>query len=169
MSTTAVTTKKKSSLGQWMKSKCGRIAITTFVFLLIPLALLIVFTLIPAVNMFIFSFQKRDQLAVNIEWVGLNNYITIFTDKQYWTTFTTSIYYFVGSFAQLAFALLVATILCSKIKFSGFFKGILFFPYMMNGVAVSLIFRRFFQGAGINGAAGTLNTIIQMFGGESVK
>ncbi|MDE7234542.1 MAG: sugar ABC transporter permease, partial [Ruminiclostridium sp.] len=50
------------------------------------------------------------------------------------------------------------------------FKGILFFPYMMNGVAVSLIFRRFFQkGDGITNTEGTLNSIFMLFGLDPVK
>ena len=161
---------KKGGLGHWARSKSGKKTITTFTFLLVPLVLLLLFTIIPAINMVIFSFQSRDQFGLDAKWVGFDNYVTIFTQSEYWTTFTTSIYYFVGSFIQQAFALLVATILCSKIKFANFFKGVLFFPYMMNGVAVSLIFRRFFQGAGIGaGNTGTLNTILQMFGADPVK
>lgn len=160
----------KGGLGHWARSKSGKKTITTITFLFIPLVLLILFTIIPAINMVIFSFQSRDQLGVTVDWVGFDNYVTIFTQSEYWTTFTTSLYYLVGSFVQQIFALLVATILCSKIKFANFFKGILFFPYMMNGVAVSLIFRRFFQGAGIgNGNTGTLNTILQAFGVEPIK
>ena len=160
---------KKSGLGHWARSKSGKKAITTFTFLFIPLVLLLLFTVIPAINMVIYSFQSRDRFGIDVEWVGFNNYVTIFTQSEYLSTFKTSLYYMVGSFVQQIFALLVATILCSKIKFANVFKGVLFFPYMMNGVAVSLIFRRFFQGAGINGNTGTLNTILQAFGAEPVK
>ena len=81
-----------------------------------------------------------------------------------------SIYYLAGSFIQLALALFLATILCSKIRGSNIFKGILFFPYMINTVAVALIFRRFFQrGDGITNTDGTLNSIITLFGGDPIK
>ena len=90
---------------------------TTFLFLLIPLVLLVLFTVIPAVNMGIYSFQRRDQLGVSWEWVGLDNYIRIFTDKDYLSTFKNSLYYLAGSFLQQIGALLIASILCSKIKF----------------------------------------------------
>ena len=161
---------KKRTLMQWLKGYTGQKYATTFLFLLIPLVLLILFTVIPAVNMGIFSFQERDQLGATVKWVGLDNYKTIFTDSSYWSTFINSLYYMVGSFLQQGIALLVATILCSKIKFANLFKGVIFFPYMMNGVAVSLIFRRFFQkGDGITNTEGTLNSIIQLFGGDPVK
>lgn len=161
---------KKRTFMQWLQGYTGQKYLTTFLFLLIPLILLVLFTIIPAVNMGIFSFQERDQLGATVKWVGLDNYKTIFTDSTYWSTFINSLYYMAGSFVQQGVALLVATILCSKIKFANVFKGIIFFPYMMNGVAVSLIFRRFFQkGDGITNTEGTLNSIIQLFGGDPVK
>lgn len=161
---------KKRTFMQWLQGYTGQKYLTTFLFLLIPLVLLVLFTIIPAVNMGIFSFQDRDQLGATVKWVGLDNYKTIFTDSAYWSTFVNSLYYMAGSFVQQGLALLVATILCSKIKFANVFKGIIFFPYMMNGVAVSLIFRRFFQkGDGITNTEGTLNSIIQLFGGDPVK
>ena len=155
---------------QWLKGYTGQKYTTTLLFLLIPVVLLILFTVIPAINMGIYSFQKRDQLGVSWEWVGFDNYVRIFTDGAYLQTFANSIYYLIGSFVQQAFALLIASVLCSKIKFGNAFKGILFFPYMMNGVAVSLIFRRFFQkGDGVTNTDGTLNSIITLFGGDPVK
>lgn len=160
----------KRTLVQWLKGYTGQKYLTTFLFLLIPLVLLVLFTIIPAVNMGIYSFQQRDQLGVSWEWVGFDNYIRIFTDKDYLSTFKNSLYYLAGSFLQQVGALLIASILCSKIKFSGLFKGILFFPYMMNGVAVSLIFRRFFQkGDGITNTEGTLNSILMLFGLDPVR
>ena len=125
---------KKRSLGQWLKGYTGQKYTTTLLFLLIPVVLLVLFTVIPAINMGIYSFQKRDQLGVTWEWVGLDNYKRIFTDGAYLQTFANSIYYLIGSFVQQAFALLIATVLCSKLKFANLFKGVLFFPYMMNGI-----------------------------------
>ena len=163
-------TRKKRTLIEWLKGYTGQKYVTTVVFLLIPLVLLVLFTLIPAINMGIYSFQERDQLGVNPEWVGFENYERLFTYESYLKTFANSIYYFFGSFVQLSLALFIATLLCSKIRFANVFKGVMFFPYMMNGVAVSLIFRRFFQkGDGITNTEGTLNSIIEMFGGDPVK
>ncbi len=163
-------TGKKRTLAQWLKGYTGQKYMITILFLLIPLALLILFTIIPATNMVIYSFQKRDQLGVSVEWVGLDNYVRLFTDESYFKTFVNSIYYLFGSFVQLSLALFIATLLCSKIRFANLFKGVMFFPYLMNGVAVSLIFRRFFQkGDGITNTEGTLNSIIEMLGGDPIK
>lgn len=144
--------------------------VTVCLFLLIPTLLLVIFTYIPAAEMIKFSFEERDQFGVNVKFVGLENYKTVFTTPEYFSAFKNSIYYLFGSFIQLGLALFIATILCSKIRFSNFFKGVVFFPYMINTVAVALIFRRFFQkGDGITNTDGTLNSIITLLGGDPVK
>ena len=158
--------KQARRLGKQDRSKL----ITVILFLLIPTVLLITFTYIPAFNMFKYSFEERDQFGASVEFIGLENYKTIFTTPEYFSTFKNSLYYLAGSFIQLALALFMATILCSKIRFANFFKGVLFFPYMINTVAVAVIFRRFFQrGDGVTNTDGTLNSIITLFGGEPIK
>jgi len=159
--------KSKKTAKQWIQSYDGQKAITSIVFLLIPVALLILFTFVPAANMVVYSFQKRSQLGTDIEWVGLDNYKTIFSDSSYLMTFKNSIYYLIGSFIQQALALLVASVLCTRLRCKNFFKGVLFFPYLMNGVAVSLIFLNFFKnGDGVVSPQGTLNSILSVFGVE---
>lgn len=160
----------KRSFWQWIKTYEGQKVFTTILFLLIPVILLVLFTFIPAGNMVLYSFQERDRYGLDAKWVGLENYKTVLTNPDYFLTFKNSIYYLLGSFAQQALALLLASILCSRIKFRNFFKGVLFFPYMMNGVAVSLIFMRFFAlGDGIVTQTGTVNSIIKALGGDPVK
>lgn len=155
---------------EWCRTYKGQKFLTTILFLLIPVTLLITFTFIPAFDMVYYSFFDRDLYGFDQTFVGLDNYKTVFTNPDYFITFQTSLYYLVGSFIQQAVALLVASILCSKIRFKGIFKGTLFFPYLMNGVAVALIFLRFFsKGSPPLTSEGTLNAIIEFFGGTPVK
>ncbi len=161
--------KRQRSFYDWLKSYDGQKFVTTILFLLIPLVLLIVFTYIPATNMVRYSFENRDPYGRTVEFIGMDNYVTIFTQPEYFLTLRNSLYYLAGSLIQIALALYFATVLCSKIRFKNFFKGALFFPYMINGIAVALIFRRFFQkGDGLMNTDGALNSIITMFGGESI-
>lgn len=161
---------RKYTFLEWCRTYKGQKLITTILFLLVPLALLITFTFIPAFDMVYYSFQDRDQFGIDATFVGLDNYKTVFMNPDYFVTFQTSLYYLVGSFIQQIIALLVASILCSKIRLKGFFKGTLFFPYLMNGVAVALIFQRFFsKGSPPLTSEGTLNAIIELFGGDPVK
>jgi ABC-type sugar transport system permease subunit len=115
----------------------------------VPLVLLLVFTYLPAVNMFIYSFAKWDGFGPVTNFIGLKNYIDIFTKPEYFSVFSVSLYYFVGALVQLALALYFATILSFNVHFKNLFKGTLFFPYLINGVAVGFTFLYFFQPDGM--------------------
>lgn len=165
-------TKSRRNIGftEWLKTYEGQKLYVSILFLVIPLALLLLFTFVPAFNMVVYSFQKRDQFGVDPEFIGLDNYKTIFTNPDYFITFKNSLYYLCGSFIQQALALLLASILCSKLYAKGLFKGVLFFPYLMNGVAVSIIFLRFFtKGNPPLTGEGTLNSVLMSFGAEPVR
>lgn len=167
---TNVAIKKQKTFSEWFRSYKGQKMIITLLFMLIPLVLLVVFTYTPALNMIIYSFQDRDPYGKTVKFIGFDNYHTIFTKPEYFQTFVNSLYYLVGSFLQLSLALYFATILCSKVRLKNFFKGTIFFPYMINGIAVALIFRRFFQmGDGVTNTNGTLNSIIEFFGGDAMR
>ncbi|GHV71540.1 ABC transporter permease [Spirochaetia bacterium] len=161
--------RSSNDLIQWGRSYTGQKYLTTVLFLLVPVTLLILFTVIPALNMVSFSFQKRDQFGINPEFVGLANYKQALTDPEVFSPLRNSLYYLAGSFVQLSVALLIATILCSRVQGANFFKGVIFFPYMMNGVAVAIIFRRVFYASDgvINKSQGILNNILELFGGTS--
>ncbi|MFA9379842.1 MAG: carbohydrate ABC transporter permease [Acetanaerobacterium sp.] len=163
------TDSKHRSFSYWIRSYDGQKFGTTILFLLIPLVLLIVFTYIPATNMLRYSFEDRDPFGKTVEFIGADNYVTIFTQPEYFLTLRNSLYYLAGSIIQISLALYFATVLCSKIRLKNLFKGVIFFPYMINGIAVALIFRRFFQkGDGIMNTDGALNSIITMFGGQPI-
>ena len=123
--------------------------LTSILFLFVPLVLLIVFTYLPAINMFIYSFSEWDGFGPVTNFIGGQNYIDIFTKPEYFTVFLVSLYYFVGALVQLIIALYFATVLSFKVRLQNFFKGILFFPYLINGVAIGFAFLYFFQPNGV--------------------
>lgn len=131
-------------------------------FSIFPVVFLVTFTYIPLVNMVLYSFTDWDGISKVKDFVGLKNYIRIFTDPQYFMVFKVSLYYILGSVVQLVLALGVATILNFRLRFKNFFKGVLFFPYLMNGVAVSMMFIFFFQPAGV------LDSFLQLIGFEEL-
>lgn len=127
-------------------------------FSIIPVALLITFAYLPVFNMFKYSFTNWNGYSKTYDHVGLENYKTIFTDSKYFTVFKVALYYFGATFVQMGLALYFATILSFKTRFKNFFKGVLFFPFLMNGVAIGFIFLFFFR------ADGTLDTVLQFIG-----
>jgi len=90
--------------------------------------------------------------------VGLDNYVSVFTRPDMFKVFVVSLFYLGGSVVQMALALYFAAILSFSTRFRNFFKGIIFFPYMINGVAIALIFVYFFQ------PGGTLDSLLEQFG-----
>lgn len=131
-------------------------------FLLVPIVLLFTFSFLPLGNMVYYSTLKWNGYSKNKVFVGLANYIRLFSDPEYFSVFKVSLYYLVGSFLQLGLALFFATMLTFDIRGKNFFKGILFFPYLLNGVAIGFIFLFFFKGGG------TLDSILKVLGLESL-
>jgi len=128
------------------------------VFLAAPLVLLFLFTYYPVLNMFWYSLTSWDGLDKTKEFVGLDNYVAVFTRPDIFKVFVVSLFYLGGSVVQMALALYFATILSFSTRFRNFFKGMIFFPYMINGVAIALIFVYFFQ------PGGTLDSLLEQFG-----
>lgn len=130
-------------------------------FTIIPIALLLVFSYYPLVKMIQYSLTDWDGFSPSSHFVGLQNYKTVFTNPTYFSVFRTSLYYFIATFFQLGLALLFATLLSFKVKFANFWKGILFFPYLLNGVAIGFIFLYFYK------QNGTLDTVMNFLGLKS--
>lgn len=122
--------------------------LTICAFLAIPMVLLFLFTYLPLADMVRYSLYRWDGYSA-MKFVGLKNYETIFTDTTYLSTFKTSIYYFIGSLVQIALALYFATLFFYKLRGKNFFKGVIFFPYLLNGVAIGFVFLYFFKQGGV--------------------
>jgi len=136
--------------------------LTPYLFLLVPVGLLVLLTYVPVANMLWYSVTDWDGLDRTKTFVGVENYVEIFTDPQNLRVFYVSLYYFVGSFVQLALALYFATILSFRVRFKNLWKGILFFPYLINGVAIGLIFLNFLE------PGGGLDTVLLSVGLDSL-
>lgn len=134
---------------------------TPWLFLLAPLALLIVFTYAPIVNMVAYSFTDWDGVSPELRWTGTENYAELFTRPELFEVFWVSGYYLAASVIQIVAALYFATILSFNLRFRNFFKGVLFFPYLINGVAIGFVFLYFFQDGG------TLDSVLSLFGVET--
>ena len=109
----------------------------------VPLFLLILFTYVPFAKMIRFSFYNMSYTK-NRGYVGLDNYAKIFTKSEYVGAMLLSLYYMAGAVVQLSLALFFATLLTSGIKGAGIFKGIMFFPFLVNGIAIGYIFKFFY-------------------------
>lgn len=138
-----------------------KIIIVTF--LVVPVILLLTFTYLPFVDMVKYSFFKWNGTSPTMKYIGLKNYKEVFTRPEYILVFKTSLYYLMGSVVQMVLALYFATILNYKLWGKNLFKGAIFFPYLINGVAIGFAFMYFFR------EGGTLDTFLVSLGFSQEK
>ncbi|MFF7948097.1 carbohydrate ABC transporter permease [Streptomyces griseorubiginosus] len=132
--------------------------VTPWLFLIAPLALLITFTYAPIVNMLAYSFTDWDGVSPVLHYTGVENYREVLTRPDLFEVFWVSGYYLAASVVQIVLALYFATVLSFNVRFRNFFKGVLFFPYLINGVAIGFVFLYFFQDGG------TLDSVLSLLG-----
>ena len=138
--------KKPFDLVKWAKSRKGQQTLICIGSTVIPLLLLFVFTYLPFGKMVQFSFYKMKYTTPveRREFVGWKNYIDVFSRSDCFGALKLSLYYIAGALIQLVLALFLATILSFKVKGGNIFKGFLFFPYLISGIAIGFIFKFFY-------------------------
>lgn len=141
----------------WFKTPAGSKFTVVFAFAIIPLILLFVFTYLPFGEMVQYSFYNMRYIGER-RFIGLQNYQELFTRKDIIGTLFLSLYYIVGAIVQIILALFLATLLSRKIRAAGLFKGLIFFPYLINGIAIGFIFKFFYTRGFV------LDTVLQWCG-----
>ena len=81
----------------------------------------------------------------------------VFRRSECFKSLLVSVYYMGGAVIQLALALFFATMFVFHVKGSAVFKGAMFFPYLICGIAVGFIFKFYARGY-------VLDSLLQMFG-----
>lgn len=149
--------KERRSFVDWIRSGKVNRRLVIFTFMLFPLTLLIVFTYIPFGKMIQFSFYDMKYIGDKV-WVGLQNYLSVFQREDCFSALKLSGYYIVASFVQLAIALYFASVLSFQTRAGGVFKGFMFFPYLICGIAVGFIYKFFYTRGFV------LDTVLQWCG-----
>jgi len=121
----------------------GQQIIVAVTFMLVPLFLLILFTYLPFLKMAQFSLYQMKYIGSRI-FIGLENYKDVFTRTEMLGSLRLSLYYLAASFVQLGLALFFASVLSMKTMYKEFFKGVIFFPYLVSGIAIGFMFKFFF-------------------------
>ena len=122
-----------------MKSKAkDRIYIVCF--LLIPMALLALFSYYPLMKLIQLSFTDWNGMSRDLSYIGVRNYRDIFSQKELFQTFGNNMAYVITALIQQVAGLFLAILLNSNIKMKTTFRAILFMPYIINGVAVAFMF-----------------------------
>jgi raffinose/stachyose/melibiose transport system permease protein len=118
-----------------------------YLLLLMPgLILLITFYIFPLLNGIYLSLTNWDGISRTKEFVGLSNYINIFTDARFLNSLGfTFKYAVISTVLSNIIALSVALALVSKIKFQTFFRGVFFSPAILSLLIIGFIWKRIFN------------------------
>ena len=124
-----------------MKSKKVLSRRMTFILMLAPaLILFIVFNTIPLITGTMYSFTNYKGYG-SFEFVGLRNYIDLFSDTRVWNSYLfTFKYAIVGTLLVNVISLVLAMGLNSKIKMKNTLRGVYFLPNVLGGLVVGYIF-----------------------------
>ena len=122
--------------------------------------LMIAFIAYPLGNAIYLSFFKWNGYSVNKEFVGIENYVSMFKDKVFVSSLrNTLIYGFGCTLFQQIIGLALALFLNSKFKGRGMIRTIIYMPAMVSGLVMGYIMYFFFQYKG-----GVVNDILAAFG-----
>ena len=137
----------------------------TAYFLILPaVAVYAVFVLIPALQSVYISLFHWSGLSAEMEWAGLDNYVTMFTQDAVFrralanSIIATSVLAIVPTALGLGFAALFSTL-----RGGGAYRSAVFFPYLISMVAVGLIWAWIY-----NPRVGVFDVILEAVGMEGL-
>lgn len=106
------------------------------------------------------SFYQWNGYSANMKFIGIENYLEMFSDDKFWGAFRNTIIYGFGStLLQNVFGLLVALLVNTRFKGNGIVRVIVYLPVMISGLIMGYIMYFFFSFDN-----GILNDIIGLFG-----
>ncbi|MBB6669829.1 carbohydrate ABC transporter permease [Cohnella nanjingensis] len=123
----------------------------------------VVLALFPILASLYYSFTEYDVVHAPV-WIGLDNFRELFHDEQFWNSIRATLKYTLISvpltlLLSLAFAMLIN----QKVPFQSFFRTAIYFPSMISGVAMSLLWFWVF-----NPQAGLFNYVLSWFGVDPI-
>ncbi|MEG0813535.1 MAG: sugar ABC transporter permease [Clostridium sp.] len=128
--------------------------------LIIPILLLVAFVVFPGIDLLRMSFTDWDGQSPTSHFIALENYKTMFHNKDLWLSLKNNGVYFCVHLLMIPVELAFAVLLTSKLRGAKFYKTMVFMPYIINGVAISYAFSYFFSP--INGAFDAILNVMQM-------
>ena len=117
-------------------------AIFSYLALLPVIAALIVFIAIPIINVIYHSFTLWDGLQT--KFIGLQNYINMFTSKDFWHIITNNLLFLIVVPVIVLFSLVIAVLMYEEVPGWKFFRSTFFLPYVLSAVVVGFLFRSFY-------------------------
>ena len=122
------------------------------------LILVLVFFYWPTTQALYWAFSLEQPWGGGNTWVGFDNFLAIFRDREYWTTVLRSAFYAICSTGiSMAVALTLAAFVDRSLKGTRIFQSIFVWPYAIAAPAAGVAFRFIF--APESGLIGSINQI----------
>ena len=118
--------------------------------LIVPVLLLAGFVMVPALDLIRMSFTDWDGYSPTSNFIALENYKEMLHNKDLWQSLGNNAVYFFVHLLMIPVELAFAVLLTSRLRAAGFYKTMVFLPYIINGVAIAYAFSYFFSP--VNGA-----------------
>lgn len=107
-----------------------------------------VFFIYPLMNGFIYSLQDWNGVGRDKDFVGISNYITLFSDIRVRNTLSFTLRYTIALLVgTIVLSITIALLLDSIIKARGFFRTMYFMPAVLSTLTVGLIWNQLFSNA----------------------
>ena len=117
-----------------------------YVFAAPAMVLATIFSLLPLVLAFVYSFARIAPLSGRISWVGTDNYVRMLTDATFYRALVNTVIFTVLVVpVSMGLGLALAVLLNSVMPARKLFRTIIYLPLVISGVAVGLIGTFFFN------------------------
>ena len=134
-----------------------------YAFLGPAIVLMVVFFVIPVIYVFVVSLLKWNGISAPV-FRNIRNYTLLFKDNAFKRSVINNVIWaLVAGFIQVPLAMVMAIILSRKPKGWKFFRTVYFFPQVISGIALAMLWRAIY-----NAETGLLNGILRSIGLGSV-
>jgi multiple sugar transport system permease protein len=116
-----------------------------FLFILPYIVFFSMFVAYPLVFSFVLIFHRWN-IVTPMEWIGLKNFARMFQDPLFFKAIgNTLVFLSMHIPLQIAVALGFALLLNSRIRFRGLFRSVYFFPVIVSGVVVTILWQQLYS------------------------
>ncbi len=129
-----------------------------YLFLTPAVVFMIIFMLIPLLQVIYFSFTDYDLLTPPV-WAGIKNYTRLFQDPQFWQSLLRSLTYLIVTPILIVLSIILAIVVNRPLRGITLFRALYYIPVVISAVAIGMIFDFVFAEP-----AGLLNGLLRQFG-----